>query len=346
MIVRSLNIRIMKQVHSFCCLFVALCCLLLCGACSREEPPELRMAVEFMDHAAAAYVALDKGWFAEAGCRVASCESYVTGMALSSALARGEIQAAYICLIPALNAVANAGVDLRIVAGTHQYGYGLVVHPDRVREVGDLEKPGLRIGCVREGGSVDVLLHRVMREYDLDPQNILPKVRRMNPPKQVMAIRMDRLDAAFLPEQWAGVAEDEGFAMLLTARDVWPSMQGSVLVVTRELMQSSPDVVKKMVQVNQRATDWINAHPEEAAHILARRFSLSGGQAVSEQMAAQLKDIEVSGQTLQRSMQRIRYTTAIRPEAVQEVIEVLMELDYIKQGLKAADILDLRFQSQ
>ena len=336
----------MKQVHSFALLFLALCPLLLLGACSREEPPELRMAVEFMDHAAAAYVALDKGWFAEAGCRVASCESYVTGMALSAALARGEVQAAYICLIPALNAAANAGVDLRIVAGTHQYGYGLVVHPDRVRTVRDLEKPGLRIGCVREGGSVDVLLHRVMHDYGLDPQAILPQVRRMNPPKQVMAIRTGRLDAAFLPEQWASIAEDEGFRMLLTARDVWPSMQGSVLVVTRQLCEASPEVVNTLVQVNQKATDWINKHPEETATLLAGRFSLTDGQAFSEQVSAHLRTIEVSSRILQRSMQRIRFTTAIQEEAVQEVIDVLADLDYIKQDFKAADILDLRFQSQ
>ncbi len=338
--------RTIKSILSFlgCTLFV-LSGLLLLG-CSRDEPPELRLAVEFMDHAAAAYVALDKGWYAEAGCRVASCESYVTGMALSSALARGDVQAAYICLVPALNAMANAGVDLRIVAGTHQYGYGLVVHPDRISAVKDLEKPGLRIGCVREGGSVDVLMLRVLAEYDLDAQNILPKVRRMNPPKQVMAIRMDRLDAAFLPEQWAGIAEDEGFTMLLKAQDVWPSMQGSVLVVTRELIETAPDVVKKLVQVNQRATDWINAHPEKAAHILARRFSLSGEQGVSEQIAAQVENIEMPARTLLRSMQRIRYTTAIRPEAVQEVIDVLADLDYIKQDFEASDILDLRFQLQ
>ena len=324
---------------------VLLCCLLP-GACSKEEPPELRLAVEFMDHAAAAYVALDKGWFAEAGCRVASCESYVTGMALSAALARGEVQSAYICLVPALNAAANAGVDLRIVAGTHQYGYGLVVHPDRIRTVKDLEKPGLRIGCVREGGSVDVLLHRVMHEYGLDPQNILPKIRRMNPPKQVMAIRTGRLDAAFLPEQWASIAEDEGFSMLLTARDVWPSMQGSVLVVTRQLCETSPDVVRKLVQTNQKATDWINAHPEEAAGLLARRFSISDGPAFPEPIAAQVKNIEVSAPTLLRSMQRIRYTTSIQEEAVQEVIDVLADLDYITQGFEATDVLDLRFQSQ
>jgi hypothetical protein len=46
------------------------------------------MAVEFNDHAAAAYIARDKEWFEKEGVRLSTCESYVTGMALSAGLAR------------------------------------------------------------------------------------------------------------------------------------------------------------------------------------------------------------------------------------------------------------------
>ena len=98
-----------------------------------QERQDIGMAVEFMDHAACAYVAKDKGWFKKEGLRLSACESYVTGMALAAALARGDIQAAYICLVPAINACANAGVSIKIVAGTHRYGYGLVVNPNKVK---------------------------------------------------------------------------------------------------------------------------------------------------------------------------------------------------------------------
>ncbi len=42
----------------------------------------------------------------------------MTGMALASAMARGDIEVAYICLVPAINVYANAEVPLKIVAGT------------------------------------------------------------------------------------------------------------------------------------------------------------------------------------------------------------------------------------
>ena len=126
--------------------------------------------MEFMDHAAAAYIGQAQGWFAEEGLNINSYESYVTGMALAAALGRGDIQAAYLCLIPAINAYANAKVAIKIVAGTHKYGYGLVVNTNKIQDIYGLQKEGIRIGCVREGGAVDVLLHKAIIEYGLDKE--------------------------------------------------------------------------------------------------------------------------------------------------------------------------------
>lgn len=217
------------------------------GECAPLKTVPIGMAVEFMDHAACAYISQDKGWFEEEGLNLASYESYVTGMALASALARGDIQVAYICLVPAINVYANAKVPIKIVAGTHKYGYGLVVNPEKIKSIKDLEKPGIRLGCVREGGAVDVLLHKTIDRYNLDEKKILNNIQRMNPPKQVLAIKTGQLDAAFLPEQWATMVEDFGFKMLLVSQEVWPEMQGSVLVVKEELIRDHPEVVKKLV---------------------------------------------------------------------------------------------------
>ena len=112
-------------------------------------------------------------------------------------------------------------MPLQIVAGTHRYGYGLLVNPHKVNTVKDLQKPGIRIGSVKEGGAVDVLLDRVIHTYDLDEGMILRRLKRMNPPKQSLTIKMGHLDAAFLPEQWATMADDFGFTMFLTGKDVW-----------------------------------------------------------------------------------------------------------------------------
>jgi len=316
------------------------------GECFSEKEISIGMAVEFMDHAAGAYISQDKGWFEEEGLNFTSYESYVTGMALASALARGDIQVAYMCLIPAINVYTNAKVPIKIVAGTHKYGYGLVVNPEKIKSVKDLEKPGIRIGCVREGGAVDVLLHKTIDRYNLDEKKILNNIQRMNPPKQVLAIKTRQLDAAFLPEQWTTMAEESDFKMLLMSQNVWPEMQGSVLVVKEELIRDHPEIVEKLVKISQKATDWINQHPQEAAEIVARQLQEAGGNLFPVEIADVAVKTEITPEVLLRSMNRLKYTTDIDLAVIQDAIDYVARLGYIKNSFKAGDILNLSFTKQ
>jgi len=315
----------------------------LTGSSCAERP--LGMAVEFTDHAACAYVAKNKGWFKEAGLNLKTYESYLTGMALASALVRGDIDVAYICLVPAINAHANANVPIKIVTGTHKYGYGLVVDPTRIRTVNDLLRSNVRIGCVREGGAVDVLLRRVLDKCHLD-KKILGKIQRMNPPKQVLAIKMGHLDAAFLPEHYATMAEEFGFQMLLNSQDIWPMMQGSVLVVKQDLIENSPQIVKTLVKVSQKATEWINQHPYETAKIVAKELEIAGENIFPIKLKGSVNKLKITPDIIHRSMSRLDYTTSIDPKIIQDTINYLSELGYIRKTFKAEEILDLRFNEQ
>jgi len=311
--------------------------------CAPQREIPIGMAVEFMDHAACAYISQDKGWFEEEGLRLTSYESYVTGMALASALARGDIQVAYICLVPAINVYANAKVPIKIVAGTHKYGYGLVVNPDKIKSIKDLERSDIRIGCVREGGAVDVLLHRMIDKYNLDEEKILSRIQRMNPPKQVLAIEIGQLDAAFLPEQWATMAEELGFNMLLMSQEVWPEMQGSVLVVKEDLIRDHPEVVSKLIKVSQKATNWINHHPKEAAEVMTRQLQITGVSLFPANKAEVAGKLDITPEVLFLSMERLEYTTDIDSEVVQETVDYLVKLGYIKSTFPAENILNLGF---
>ena len=120
-----------------------LCVVIFTTGCVQRQS-DVDMAVESNDHAACAYVAKERGWYKDEGINFTAYESYATGMRLASALARGDIQVAYICLSPAILAYSR-GVPIKIVAGTHKYGYGLVVSPG-ITNISDLE--GKTIGCV------------------------------------------------------------------------------------------------------------------------------------------------------------------------------------------------------
>jgi NitT/TauT family transport system substrate-binding protein len=304
------------------------------------------MAVEFTDHAAAAMVAMEKGWFADAGIEVTGYESYVTGVDLAAAVARGDIQAAYICLVPALNIVANAGIPVHIVAGTHKYGYGLVVNPAKVTRIEDLADPDVKIACVQPGAAADVLLHRLCDNSGLPAADIEARVQRMTPPAQVLALQAGAVDACLMPEHWTTLAENLGFTMLATARDIWPELEGSVLVVKQDLIREHPEVVQGLVDVTRKATEWMGRYPDEAAAIVAKGLSVTGPTVFPAKAADAAAKLQVTPEVVARSMSNLEYTVSLDPAGVQEVIDYVTALGYLKTKIDAAQVLDLTFLAE
>ena len=239
------------------------------------------MAVEFVDHAASAHIAKNKGWFKAEGLNITAFDNYITGMALAAALTRGDINVAYVCLIPAIGAYANGKVPLKVVAGTHKYGYGLLVDPKKIKTISDLQKSDIRIGCPREGSPPDALLHKMIDKYHFDKSRMLKKIRRMPPPKVLLALKMGQLDAGFCCEQFPTMGEELGFKVLLTAQDLWPDMQGSVLVVREDLLRDHPEIVKKLVKITERGIQYIHEHPEDAATIAAGALTVVAATAAA-----------------------------------------------------------------
>lgn len=103
---------------------------------SEAQAQEINLAVEYNTHAACAFVAQENGQLAQEG----SFDVYATGVALAGSLSKGEVDAAYICLVPAITAYANGNVPIKIVCGTHKYGYGLIANTETIKNVRDLEK--------------------------------------------------------------------------------------------------------------------------------------------------------------------------------------------------------------
>ena len=189
---------------------------------------------------------------------------------------------------------------------------------------------------------MDVILHKTIDMYGLNRDKVVNNIQRMNPPQQVLAIKMGQLDAAFLPEHWATMAEEFGLRLLLTSQDVWPGMQGSVLVVKDDLINSHPEVVRKLVEVSQKATDWINEHPGEAAEVMARQLQATESKIPSDALEG-IAQLETTPELLLKSMSRLEYTMDIDPKAVQATIDYIAGLGYIKSSFNAEDILDLTF---
>jgi NitT/TauT family transport system substrate-binding protein len=293
-----------------------------------------------------AYVAIEKEFYKEEGLNFTTYASYVTGASLAAGLTRGDVDAAYICLIPAINAHANAGVPIKVLCGTHLYGYGLAVNPEKIHSLGDLEKPDINVSALREGTSVDTLLHNVMEHNGLDKQTILSKILRMSPAKSIFAVRARQLDAVFLPDHWLTMTESDGFSVMLTARDIWPNMIGSVFLSTEELIRTTPDIVNKLVQATKKATAWMNENPAESAEIAARYLSLEAKGSPLADVMEKESELKVSGSTITRSMKNLDYINSINTDQFQHTIDNAARLGNIRKAFPAATMLDLQFLQQ
>lgn len=289
-----------------------------------KQYKNISLAVEFNVHAAAAYVAMHFNWFEDYGLNVTTFNSYVTGLALANALVRGDVDAAYICLGPALIAYAR-GADIVIVCGTHFYGYELVGRSSIVSPK-DLE--GKKIGVCRPGSPTDILLHLMAEEYHLN------------------LLITGQLDAILVPEHWAMIATLAGdFHIVLRSQDVWPGMVGSVLVVKRELLEKNPEMVKKLVEITEKGTIYINKHGGRAAEILSEELNKMSAIGVNPELLRKTAFL-VTPEAIKKSMNNLIYNTMLDLNSINTYINLLYKLGWIDKLFNATDIVDLRFSGE
>ncbi len=297
----------------------------------------VRLAVEFNNHAAPAYIAKHFNWFSEEGLNVTTFNSYVTGVALANALARGDVDAAYICLGPALLSYSR-GVDIVIVAGTHFHGYS-IVSTEEITTPRQLE--GRKVGVVEVGSNADILFNLAIDKYGLDKGKI--DIRRGNPPLLITLLLTKQLDAIVVPEHWATLAaSSKGFHVLLRSQDIWPEMQGSVLIVKRELLEKKPEIVEKLVKITEKGIDYIENNRNEAAKILLEELSKASPLGVEPDLISKTSQL-LSLEIIRKSMDNLDYNVELNSSSIEKYIETLYKLGYIEKTFNVSKVVDKHF---
>lgn len=311
--------------------------IFMLGSPTTKEYENVNIAVEFNNHAAAAYIAKHFDWYKENGLNATTFNSYVTGVALANALARGDVDAAYICLGPALIAYSK-GVDIVIVSGTHLYGYSIVTRQE-ITTPRDLD--GKKVGIVEAGSNADILFQMTAKKYGLDLKNV--DVRRGNPPLLTTLLWTGQVDAIVVPEHWATMASSkEGFHVLLKSQDVWSGMQGSVLIVKRELLEKKPEVVEKLVKITERGIKFIEENKEQAAEITVNELGKAYPMGVEPNVVGEVSKA-LSPSLMSESMRNLNYTRKLDLNSINQYVELLYELGYIENKIDVNKIVDTRF---
>ncbi|WP_296863233.1 ABC transporter substrate-binding protein [Thermosyntropha sp.] len=297
------------------------------------------VAVEYTDHAAAFYLARGMNLFSNAGLDIDEVKMYASGVGVAAAFARGEFDAGYMCLVPAIYTYVNGEVPIKIIAGTHKDGYGLVVNEAKIKEMKDLERDDVLLANGREGTVTDFLQRVLIEKENLNREKIMQHTVRMNAAKQLMALKSGRVDAVFVPEHFATMAASfPGMKMLFKSQDIWPDMQGSVLVVTEDLYRNHPEIVKKLREINRKSLEFINKNPDKAAEIIAADLN-TGEEMVKEEMKTPEAELKVTPGLVRSSLANMRCTEDIKIEEIQAVIDKMYAMGYITKSFDAKEIV-------
>ncbi len=278
---------------------LALAAFSLAG-CGGGEGPSGRVRIGRLHndlHQLAFYVAQQEGYFAEEGLEVEEAGVYASGPEEMGAFQAGSLDAGYLGMAPAMLAAANGKAEVKALAQANLDGSSILVrNPGEVRSAGDLA--GRRVAVPNVGTVQDFLLRKALEEQGMSVRDVDELV--MAPPEMLAALSSSSVDACVFWEPFPAVAESRGLgAVLLSSGQIWGGHPCCAVVVSKGFLERDPAAAEALARAHRRATEFINARPEEAARMAAEFTGLP------EEVARQ-------------AMRRITFTCEFNAAAIEE----------------------------
>jgi NitT/TauT family transport system substrate-binding protein len=189
------------------------------------------------------------------------------GPSAIEALFSGAIDATYIGPSPTVNALSKSnGQAVRVVAGGASGGVSLVVKPG-INTAQDLR--GKKIATPQLGNTQDVAARSWLKQQGLNTTtsgggdvHIVPQ----DNAQTLQTFQSGAIDGAWVPEPYASQLVNAGGKVLVDERNLWPGKQFIVtnLLVSTTFLKAHPDLVKKLVEGQVAANDYINTNPAGA----------------------------------------------------------------------------------
>ena len=257
---------------------------------------------------ATALVGVEKGIFKAAlGPNALEVKTFNAGPAAVEALFSGALDASYIGPNPAINAfVQSKGKAVRVVSGATSGGAFLVVKPS---VTGPADLAGRKLASPQRGGTQDVALRHWLKVHDLDADlegggdvSIVPQENAQT----LETFRSGQIDGAWVPEPWATrLVQEGGGKVLVDERSLWPEGQfvTTHLIVRTEFLDEHPDAVRRLIQGQVEANDFVNSKPDEAQKLVNAGLATITGKGVSDAvLQAAWKNLEFTNDPIAASL--------------------------------------------
>jgi NitT/TauT family transport system substrate-binding protein len=245
---------------------------------------------------ATAIVGVERGIFADKlGSGVTlTTQTFNAGGDVIEALFNGGLDASYIGPSPAINAWAQSqGQAIRIISGATSGGASLVVSQDVTSPE---QLAGKTLATPQLGNTQDVALRAWLLEQgfetDLEGGGEVAITPQANA-DALSAFTAGELDGAWVPEPWATLMVEQGGGhVLVDERDLWPDGRfvTTHLIVATSFLNEHPDVVKKLLEGQVAATEFVNDNPEDAQEAVATAIDQLTGSEVDPDVLADAWD--------------------------------------------------------
>lgn len=237
-------------------------------------------------HHLPAFIALEKGFFADEGLKVAVGGIFRAGPEMMSAFAAGELDIGYVGLAPAATAALNGVADISILAQVNIEGSAVVCRPGGCSTLAHLRDKTVAIPG--HATMQDCLIQKGLRSAGLTPGMLRLMV--LKPPEMLQSLRAGTIDCFIAWEPYPSQAAVEGHgAIVERSAGLWPQHPCCVLIAHGPFSRTRPDDVRKILRAHQRACSFIADFPAEALDIAARYTGMP--RSVLEQAIAHMQFI-------------------------------------------------------
>jgi len=218
-------------------------------------------------HHLPAFVALEKGFFADEGLQVNVAGVFRAGPEQMSAFASGELDIGYVGLAPAATAALNGVVDISILAQVNIEGSAIVCRPGACPTFAHVR--GKTVAIPGHATMQDCLIQKGLRAAGLTPAMLSLMV--LKPPEMLQSLQAGTIDCFIAWEPYPSQALNTGEAAIVERSDtLWPAHPCCVLIADADFARKRREDAEKIVHAHRRACRFIEENPEEALTIAER----------------------------------------------------------------------------
>lgn len=232
--------------------------------------------------AAPFYIAIEKGYFEEEGLKWREVK-VETGQGIQL-LTTGQIDVTHNLLATLIQPIAN-GLEVKIPLGIHT-GCIKVLVPVESTIKNPAGLKGKRIGTSGMAASATVITQRYLAELGIgvSANNLQVEWVIYNSSDLPLALERGQVDAIALSDPQAAIIENSGKARAIinSATDAYLKDEFCCVVTARaETVKKHPEAVAKFVRAVQKASKFVQEHPDETASLIVEKKYVAGDPKVN-----------------------------------------------------------------